>query len=93
MAGTSKDKAYRYYKLFKEGPTPIEIYQQYKNNKSKCGRKSQDVLNAMNKWFDGSGKECIKPITFDRGKEFSKWKGMETSRETEVYFSDSGSPG
>nr|WP_320047563.1 hypothetical protein [uncultured Ilyobacter sp.] len=41
MMGIGKDKAYRYYKLFKEGLTPIEIYQQYKNNKSKCGKKAK----------------------------------------------------
>ena len=226
MMGIGKDKAYRYYKLFKKGLKPLEIYQQYKNNKSKCGRKkiilsedklntinelihndwsldsicgrdqlldtvercstktlyrmvedkiidssklrrkgkrkpnnhqetrgkindcktihernkkypyapeskefghfegdtiigekrksaivtlvektskyivllkasrkSQDVLDAMNKWFNSIENGYVKTITFDRGKEFSRWQDMETSGETEVYFSDPGSPG
>ncbi len=226
MMGIGKDKAYRYYKLFKEGLKPLEIYLQYKNNKSKCGRKkrvlskekietvndlvdndwsldsicgrdklteasercstktlyrmvedglidaaklrrkgkrkpnnhqetrgkindcktihernekysdapeiknfghfegdtiigekrksaivtlvertskyivllkasrkSQDVLDAMKKWFHSIEKGYVKTITFDRGKEFSRWHDMETSGETEVYFSDPGSPG
>ena len=59
----------------------------------KASRKSQDVLNAMNKWFNNLGNECIKTITFDRGKEFSRWQDIEISGKTEVYFSDPGSPG
>jgi len=226
MMGIGKDKAYHYYKLFKEGLKPLQVYQQYKSNKSKCGRKktvlseeklesinellkgdwsldsicgrdklidasercstktlyrmvedkiiaaselrrkgkrkpnnhqetrgkindcktihernenypnasgskefghfegdtiigekrksaivtlvektskyivllkasrkSQDVLEAMKSWFGSCKKGYVKTITFDRGKEFAKWKDMEASGKTEVYFSDPGSPG
>ena len=34
-----KDKVYRYYKLFMQGLTVQEIYNQYLINKSRCGRK------------------------------------------------------
>ena len=53
MMGIGKDKAYKYYALFKEGFKPLEIYEQYKNNKSKCGRKpiilSQEKLKLIDK--------------------------------------------
>ncbi|MEG2985480.1 MAG: hypothetical protein RR835_12320, partial [Peptostreptococcaceae bacterium] len=35
-----KDKAYRYYKLFSQGLTVQEIYNQYQINKTNCGRKA-----------------------------------------------------
>ena len=35
----------------------------------------------------------IKTITFDRGKEFSKWKKLENICKIKVYFLDSGCPG
>lgn len=56
MMGIGKDKAYHYYRLFKKGLKPIEIYQQYKKNKSKCGRKklvlSEEKLESINKLLD-----------------------------------------
>ncbi len=56
MMGIGKDKAYRYYKLFKEGLSALEIYQQYKKNKSKCGRKkillSEEKLENIDKLLD-----------------------------------------
>ena len=54
----------------------------------KASRKSQDVLDTMNKWFSSIENEYIKTITFDRVKEFAKWQDMEASGQTEVYFSD-----
>ena len=59
----------------------------------KASRKSQDVLEAMKSWFNSCEDGYVKTITFDRGKEFAKWKDMEALGKTEVYFSDPGSPG
>lgn len=39
LINIGKDKAYRYYKLFKQGFTVTEIFSNYKENKKKCGRK------------------------------------------------------
>lgn len=33
-----KDKVYYYFKLFKNGLTIIEIFENYRKNKMKCGR-------------------------------------------------------
>ena len=47
-----KDKVYRYYKLFMQGLTVQEIYNQYLINKSRCGRKpivsSKEKLDDIN---------------------------------------------
>lgn len=59
----------------------------------KASRKSEDVLNTINNWLLGAYKETIKTVTFDRGKEFAKWKEMEDTESLEVFFSDPGSPG
>lgn len=51
-----KDKAYRYYKLFEQGFTVQEIYNQYMINKSRFGRKcivlSKEKLDDINKKLD-----------------------------------------
>ena len=47
----------------------------------------------MKSWFNSCEDGYVKTITFDRGKEFAKWKDMEALGKTEVYFSDPGSPG
>ena len=51
-----KDKVYRYYKLFSQGFTVQEIYNQYQINKSKCGRKriilSDEKLKYINDKLD-----------------------------------------
>ncbi len=59
----------------------------------KASRKSQDVSDATCNWLKGIGVGIVNTITFDRGKEFSKWKEIEQKSETEIYFSDPGSPG
>ena len=38
-----KDKVYRYYKLFMQGLTVQEIYNQYLINKSRCGKKAHCI--------------------------------------------------
>ncbi len=56
LMGIGKDKAYYYFRLFKEGLTVIEIFEIYKKNKSKCGRKkklfSQDKQIEINQLLD-----------------------------------------
>ncbi len=43
----------------------------------KASRKSEDVKEAICKWLSSLHKSCISTITFDRGKEFSKWSDKE----------------
>ena len=61
----------------------------------KASRKSQDVKEAILSWLNEQVEMSIKTITFDRGKEFSKWKEIEqeSKRLLEIYFSDPGAPG
>lgn len=60
----------------------------------KGSRKSEDVKNALNEWLKRNELNPIKTITFDRGKEFSKWSEVEETKEgLEIYFGDPGSPG
>lgn len=61
----------------------------------KASRKSQDVKDATLSWLNEQVEIGIKTITFDRGKEFSKWKDIEqeSKRPLEIYFSDPGAPG
>lgn len=61
----------------------------------KASRKSEDVKSSTCKWLAGLKKEAIKTITFDRGKEFSKWEEIEKESKisVEIYFGDPGSPG
>ena len=61
----------------------------------KASRKSQDVKDATLKWLNNYEKDVITTITFDRGKEFSKWREIEqeSKNTVEIYFSDPGAPG
>lgn len=60
----------------------------------KASRKSDVVTNSINKWLEKIKLNPIKTITFDRGKEFSKWLEIEDKKEgLKVYFADAGSPG
>ena len=61
----------------------------------KASRKSQDVKDATLSWLNEQVEIGIKTITFDRGKEFSKWKDIEkeSKRPLEIYFNDPGAPG
>lgn len=61
----------------------------------KASRKSEDVKIATCDWLNEIGENCISTITFDRGKEFSKWKQIEKESfvDVEIYFGDPGSPG
>lgn len=61
----------------------------------KAGRKSEKVKEATLKWLNALSKEVIQTITFDRGKEFSKWEEIEKESliPLSIYFSDPGSPG
>ena len=59
----------------------------------KASRKSQDVFESIKNWLNQLPKGAVKTITFDRGKEFAKWKELEELNRGEIYFSDPGSPG
>lgn len=61
----------------------------------KASRKSEDVKEATCKWLSSIDNNCITTITFDRGKEFSKWSEIENDSlvDVEIYFGDPGSPG
>ena len=60
----------------------------------KASRKSDVVTNSINNWLERIDLNPIKTITFDRGKEFSKWLEIEDKKEgLKVYFADAGSPG
>ena len=61
----------------------------------KASRKSEDVKASVTSWANNMVKETLKTITFDRGKEFSKWKEIEEecNNQLEIYFGDPGSPG
>ena len=61
----------------------------------KVGRKSQKVKAATLNWLNESIEIGIKTMTFDRGKEFSKWKEFEQESKIPlaIYFSDLGAPG
>ena len=61
----------------------------------KASRKSQDVKEATLNWLNGLEEIAIKSITFDRGKEFAKWKEIEQESQVplEIFFSDPGAPG
>lgn len=61
----------------------------------KASRKSQDVKDATLNWLNEQVEIDIKTITFDRGKEFSRWKEIEQESKIplEIYFSDPGAPG
>ncbi|MGL5329693.1 MAG: transposase [Peptostreptococcaceae bacterium] len=81
-----KDKVYRYYKLFSQGATVQEIYNQYQINKKNCGRKSiklsdkklRDINSKLDKdWYLDAiaGRDAINNV------------------DVEIYFGDPGSPG
>lgn len=61
----------------------------------KASRKSQDVKDATLNWLNKQEEISLKTITFDRGKEFSKWNEIEQESKisVEIYFSDPGAPG
>lgn len=61
----------------------------------KASRKSEDVKDATCEWLSSIDNKCVTTITFDRGKEFSKWLDIEKESfvDVEIYFGDPGSPG
>lgn len=61
----------------------------------KSSRKSEDVKTSVISWVNSLNEDVLKTITFDRGKEFSKWEEIEKecNNNLEIYFGDPGSPG
>lgn len=41
-----------------------------------AGRKAKDIEESINQWFKGFPRHIFKSITFDCGKEFSKWRSI-----------------
>lgn len=61
----------------------------------KASRKSEDVKEVITSWANKLSNDTLKTITFDRGKEFSRWEEIEKecANQLEIYFGDPGSPG
>lgn len=55
--------------------------------------KSNDVVESIINYIQTLPKGTIKTITFDWGKEFSKWKWIEEACDVKIYFADPGIPG
>lgn len=56
------------------------------------GRKAENVENSLNNWLSFLPQHMIKSITFDCGKEFSKWRSVANSHDVHIYFADPGCP-
>lgn len=52
----------------------------------KASRNSQDVKDATLNWLNEQLEIGIKTMTFDRGKEFSKWKEIEQESKMPLRF-------
>ncbi|WP_374696895.1 hypothetical protein [Spiroplasma endosymbiont of Polydrusus formosus] len=52
--------------------------------------KSKDVIESIIKFILNKPSGTIKTITFDRDKEFNKWKKLENIYKIKVYFANVG---
>ncbi|MGL4914332.1 MAG: IS30 family transposase [Romboutsia sp.] len=59
----------------------------------KANRKSEHVKDATYKWLSSIDNNYVTTITFDRGKEFSKWSDIENDSfvDVQIYFGDPSS--
>lgn len=55
-------------------------------------RKARDIEAAVNNWFQTIPRKLFKSITFDCGKEFSKWKAISNQHDIAINFADPGTP-
>lgn len=56
-------------------------------------RKANDVTEAIQGWLAQFSVNLFKSITFDCGKEFSKWKDISNQHDIDIFFADPGCPG
>ena len=56
-------------------------------------RKALDVAEAIQGWLGQFPANLFKSITFDCGKEFSKWKEISNQHDIDIFFADPGCPG
>ncbi|WP_342253108.1 IS30 family transposase [Spiroplasma endosymbiont of Zeiraphera isertana] len=54
--------------------------------------KSENITKSIIKFISKLQKGTVKTITFDRGKEFSKWRLIEKICNVKIYFADPGKP-
>lgn len=54
--------------------------------------KAESITQSIIKFISKLKKGTIKTITFDRGKEFSKWRLIEKKCNVKIYFADAGKP-
>ncbi len=54
--------------------------------------KSENITKSIIKFISKLQKGTVKTITFDRGKEFSKWRLIEKICNVKIYFEDPGKP-
>ncbi len=54
--------------------------------------KAENITKSIIKFISKLQKGTVKTITFDRGKEFSKWKLIEKICNVKIYFADPGKP-
>jgi IS30 family transposase len=56
------------------------------------GNDATSVAKCLDEWLCVMPKHTIKSITFDRGKEFSKWKMLCNKHDIFIFFADPGTP-
>ncbi|PQV95417.1 IS30 family transposase [Enterococcus faecium] len=91
---------YNVYNFLKCGGTALEYFEQYKENKRRCGRteiifpaeEKEYIENSINQWLQSVPKNLFKSITFDCGKEFSNWKSISNTNDIDIYFAEPGTP-
>ncbi|PQW03086.1 hypothetical protein [Enterococcus faecium] len=76
---------YNVYNFLKCGGTALEYFEQYKENKRRCGR--TEII------FPAEEKEYIeKRSTEGCAKDFSSWKSISNTNDIDIYFADPGTP-
>lgn len=53
-------------------------------------RKTSNIEEAVDQWFNKLPKQLFKSIIFDCGKEFSNWKSISNTHDIDIYFTDPG---
>ncbi|MBC6310021.1 IS30 family transposase [Listeria sp. FSL L7-1582] len=55
-------------------------------------RKAVSIEEALHQWLSGFPSHFFKSITFDNGKEFSRWKQTANQHDMAIFFADAGKP-
>lgn len=56
------------------------------------GQGAEDIRDRIDMWLEALPKHTAKSITFDNGKEFSKWKDICNKHDIYIFFADPGRP-